>query len=253
MPESSKSGVRLADSFRDNLLIDRYAPCFSQMRGEKREYMRSENSEDVLTWNVFRSLGEIEPSLWLSPLFSKAFGSNAPAVNDETIVRLWERVRAPASLRTVQKDEGESEIDIMVESHRTVVFIEAKYRSDVSLRTTNNMNRDQIMRNLDVGSYWAAPRDFYFILLILNEARSPEGVRLLSEYRSDQPGLAGRLAHRGDGLSNLRGLGLLTWSDFAEQAAGLAADRALTESQRAIVGALADWLAFKGIGTSRPK
>ncbi|MBM4385699.1 MAG: hypothetical protein FJ091_20315 [Deltaproteobacteria bacterium] len=47
--ETTKSGVKVAKDFRSNLIIDRYAPAFAQMRASKREDMRSENSEDALT------------------------------------------------------------------------------------------------------------------------------------------------------------------------------------------------------------
>ncbi len=46
---TSKGGVRIAATFRDNLIIDRYDAGFLSMRGAKTEPMRSENSEDVLT------------------------------------------------------------------------------------------------------------------------------------------------------------------------------------------------------------
>jgi hypothetical protein len=61
----SPGRVRLANDFRDNLIIDRYDEALTSMRGSKREAMRSENSEDVVTWNVFRSLAQIDPALWL--------------------------------------------------------------------------------------------------------------------------------------------------------------------------------------------
>ena len=44
---NSASGVRLADDFRDNLIIDRYDPVFASMRAKKRDHMRSENSGSV--------------------------------------------------------------------------------------------------------------------------------------------------------------------------------------------------------------
>ena len=69
----SKSGVRLHDDFRDNLIIEQYHPDLASMRGSKRERLRSENSEDALTWNVFKSLGQIDPSFWLPRLRAKAF------------------------------------------------------------------------------------------------------------------------------------------------------------------------------------
>jgi hypothetical protein len=67
----SPSGVRLAGDFRDNLIIDRYDPLFLAMRAGKRSHMRSENSEDAVTWNVFRTLRQIDPTAWLPALASR--------------------------------------------------------------------------------------------------------------------------------------------------------------------------------------
>lgn len=52
----SKTVVRLADDYRDNWIIDRYDASLPKVSQQKVERLRSENSEDVLTWNVFRSL-----------------------------------------------------------------------------------------------------------------------------------------------------------------------------------------------------
>ena len=66
--EVTPSGVRLAKDFRNNLIIDRYDPVFVSMRPTKLKHLRSENSEDAITWNVFRSLRQISPTAWLRRL-----------------------------------------------------------------------------------------------------------------------------------------------------------------------------------------
>src|SRR5215210_6173022 len=120
----SKSGVRLYDAFRDNLIIDRYHPDLAVMRGEKREQLRSENSEDALTWNVFRSLAQIDPGFWLPLLRAKAFRDEAPAAIPQlATTHLWKEVQPPPSLRLHQKDEDPSEIDIVIETEVSVWFI----------------------------------------------------------------------------------------------------------------------------------
>src|SRR5688500_20153242 len=113
----SKSGVRLYDDFRDNLIIDRYDPTLARMRGSKRDKLRSENSEDALTWNVFRSLAQVDPSFWLPLLRAKAFPETAPvSVPQIVTTHLWKAVHPPPSLRLHQKDEDPSEIDIIIET-----------------------------------------------------------------------------------------------------------------------------------------
>jgi len=57
----SPSGVFIAADFRANLIIDRYDPVFADMRASKLKHLCGANSEDAVTWNVFRSLRQIAP------------------------------------------------------------------------------------------------------------------------------------------------------------------------------------------------
>jgi len=212
MTTITKSGVRLAADYRDNLIVDRYHPDLATMRGSKRERLRSENSEDALTWNVFQSLNQIDPGFWLPLLMQKAFPEAELPAPQMVIQRLWQDVAPPPSLRLHQGDEGPSEIDVVIETERIVWFIEAKFKSDISTGTTNNPERDQITRNLDVGSWYAGARDFYLALLILDECKSARGVEVVKSMRRSLP----RLAHRPDGLKNARPPACLRWSQVAE-------------------------------------
>ena len=74
----SPSGVWIEDDFRSNLSIGRYDPVFADMRASKLKHLRSVNSEDAVTWNVFRSLRQIAPEARLPPLWSRAFGPGVP-------------------------------------------------------------------------------------------------------------------------------------------------------------------------------
>ena len=210
----SASGVLVADDFRDNLIIDRYDPVFSRMRASKITHLRSENSEDAISWNVFRSLRQISPELWLPHIAEVAFGGEVFDQIDGATVELWKDVFPPLSLLR-EGDEGISEIDICIESADWVWFIEAKYTSDISVGTTTRSDRDQVLRNIDVGSFYAGRRDFYFALLCLDDGRSPKGVAAVEEYK-DMDYLRARLPHRRDPLDNVRQLGVIYWSDLAE-------------------------------------
>jgi hypothetical protein len=178
---SSASGVRIAADFRDNLIIDRYDPVFASMRAGKREHLRSENSEDAVTWNVFRSLRQVEPTAWLPALVDKALPDAELSFEVPIVVNLWSTVSPPPSLLLLG-DEGDSEVDVVIESPTWVWFIEAKYQSDISTRTTTRPLRDQVLRNIDVGSYYAGVRHFFFSLLIRAKERSPIGVEAVARY-----------------------------------------------------------------------
>lgn len=218
------------------------------MRGSKRSHMRSANSEDALTWNVFRSLRQLPPTLWLEELSRRGLGVRLEASAAELVLDLWVPVAPPPSLLRHQQDEGPTEADVVIESPDWVWFIEAKYRSDISVRTTATPTRDQVLRNLDVGSYYAGRRAFCFSLLVF-EGAAGEGLRRLAEYRALGKGLAERLPHRTDRLSNLQGMGALTWADTAT-ILSQAATRAQRDDEAGLARRAVAWLASKHIHAS---
>ena len=127
---------------------------------------------------------------------------------------LWLSVSPPPGL-LAGGDEGNSEIDVAIESPSWVWFIEAKYRSDIETGTKTRPERDQVLRNIDVGSYYARTRDFFFSLLVVSPETSPLGAAAVGEYSDFSKTRALLQAHRSDRLTNLRAVTLLTWLDMA--------------------------------------
>jgi hypothetical protein len=236
----SPSGVWVAHDFRSNLIIDRYDPVFADMRASKLKHLRSANSEDAVTWNVFRSLRQIAPEAWLPDLRHRAFPSAGVASDLNVTVRLWESVPPPLGL-LIDGDEGASEIDVLLESPTWVWFIEAKYRSDISIGTTTRPDRDQVLRNVDVGSYYAGVRQFFFSLLISSETTSPVGAQRIHEYANLEVPRRKLEPHRPDGLRNVRGIGQITWAQLAEVLAHASAT-APREDEQAYAGRALAWL-----------
>ena len=237
----SPSGVWIANDFRSNLIIDRYDPVFADMRASKTKHLRSANSEDAITWNVFRSLRQVDPVAWLPALWNEAFPAmGLPDNSRGVIVRLWESIEPPLGL-LADGDEGPSEIDVIIEAASWVWFIEAKYRSDISSGTKVRPDRDQILRNLDVGTHYAGVRQFFFSLLISSESRSPLGLQKLKEYQDVETVRAKLAAHRGDRLINLQGSGQLTWHQMAK-VLNYAQEKAVREDERCYAKRAWDWM-----------
>ena len=241
----SPSGVLIAADFRTNLIIDRFDPVFADMRASKLKHLRSANSEDAVTWNVFRSLRQIAPDAWMPALWRRAFPSIVCPTDLKAAVKLWESIRPPIGL-LAGGDEGASEIDVVIESSTWVWFIEAKYQSDISTGTTTRPERDQVLRNIDVGSYHAGVRQFFFTLLISSEAKSPLGAQRILEYANLSVPRAKLRAHRPDGVENLKAVGQLTWAALAAVLAE-ASTAALREDERAYATRAIAWLQERGL------
>ena len=212
----SATGVFLYDDYRANLIIDQDDPVFISMRDKKREHLRSENSEDAITWNTFRPLSKISPSVWYPLLFARAFPGMSAPTDDTPRIELWKQIAPPASLHHIGIREGSSEVDVLIESENQVWFIEAKYKSGVSRATTYSPGRNQVLRNIDVGSHYAGEREFFFCLLLLASKEAAGDEQLLRQYGADERALLDQLPHRTDGLGNLKGLGILYWTDMAD-------------------------------------
>jgi hypothetical protein len=161
-------------------------------------------------------------------------------------VHVWRSAAPPPGLLETG-DEGISEIDVVIESPSWVWFIEAKYRSDISSGTTTRPARDQVLRNIDVGSYYAGVRKFYFSLLIADPRRSPQGVEAVHTYSGNLDHVRDLLAaHRPDRLANLQEIALLTWADLGVvlQAARTCTER---EDERGYAARSLAWLETRGV------
>jgi|WetSurMetagenome_2_1015567.scaffolds.fasta_scaffold46647_2 hypothetical protein len=235
------SGVNVADDFRDNLIIDRYDSELDKIGGKKLRDLHSENSEDVVTWNVFRTLKQLDHSAWWPKLFQAAFHVRPPVPVERPEIKLWPLVSPPPRL---PHKEGQTQVDIMLGTSTLVWTLEAKYKSDIDMNVKYDSTRDQVLRNIDVGSHCAADKDYYFSLLYFSAENSPEGVKAVARYSATTVA-AERLAYRSDKLANVRGVSKLTWSDLAGVLA--ACREAVRPGERAFIDAALAWLAPKGI------
>ncbi|OOE14046.1 hypothetical protein [Fictibacillus arsenicus] len=211
----TKSGVFVFNDFRDNLIIDRYDPVFQGMRKSKLSALCSENSEDAITWNVFKTLEKINPRDWLPYLIKRAFNDEFENLDEDNIrIHLWKQLTPPDALSF---KEGKTEVDVIIESENFVWFIEAKYKSDISIRTKNNSMRNQIIRNIDIGLDYANDRPLLFSLLVLDEKHSPKGVSFIKELNHDWSKLSRFYPKRENNrIENILGVSVITWSEIED-------------------------------------
>jgi len=174
-------------------------------------------SEDLLTSNVFGILKNLEPNIWLPRLLGEAIkGRDLSYISFENLsFEFWKRYRPPINRKL---REGVSEVDLTISYKGGIIFIEAKYLAPVSLRTTHDKYRDQVIRYLDLAAYHylnypAGVKEFYFVLITDTE-RPPWA---FARYRQDRnirkgltgPGLFGLPMDTANTLS--KGLGWISW------------------------------------------
>jgi hypothetical protein len=137
----------------------------------KRQYAKSSNSEDALTWSCFDVLRNqpIEKIIQaLNEIFEDAYGDfkNAPVPDkfsfaDEENIEI--HIGKNYYATSVTED---TEVDASIETDSKLVFFEAKLYSKISL-PDEHTPYDQIIHKLRVGldTANASNREFYFIFL----------------------------------------------------------------------------------------
>lgn len=215
----------------------------AQKPQDMERILTSPQSEDWVTWNFFQLLNRRYPQTWWSHFLEVARRRNssltlyADARFGPPALNLWTRVPAP-TLYEVQSRirmsasgkpqwiqraahpapvEGISEIDISLESGQVMIFIEAKLGSDISMSTSYDPGRNQIIRNIDCVLERAGSRQPAFWMLVRDLQPTRSYVQLMQAYQADPGILARDLPHRD--LRQIReiaqNLTILLWSDFA--------------------------------------
>ena len=186
----SDSGVKVFVDFKDNLIVDPNDPViaaqarnwrFSKGKVKGLAYIGSENSEDALTWNVFKTLEKSNPESWFPEIFPQIILDKEEQFIDSGL-RFWDKYFPPM---TRPFPEGETHVDLTIETSHKLIFVEAKYQADISSSTKHDPNRDQIIRNIDVGS-WAGKKRakvFYFVLLTLKA--NTDSIDKFNHYKSN--------------------------------------------------------------------
>jgi hypothetical protein len=243
VPPAAKAAVSVAAS-QPVLNLDRLQDTSKGRKAQDMErILHSPNSEDWVTWNFFQILQTQYPSGWFGHIVAAARRRNPELVfpfDDCSLptLKLWAAVCAPrlyemqsrARMRTSGNPawvaraempdpvEGSSEIDIVLDHEKYLLYVEAKLGSDISLSTSHDPERNQIARNIDCVIEQAGPRSPLFWMLVRDEDPSRAYVQLMRSYRRDPGLLAAALPHRDpETLRRLaQNLTILLWSDFAE-------------------------------------
>ena len=162
----SDIGVKVFVDFKDNLIVDPNDPVIAKQ---------------ALTWNVFKTLAKSDPETWFAEILPPIILDQDEQFIDSGL-RFWDKYYPPM---TRPFPEGETFVDLTIETSRKLIFAEAKYQSDISSSTKHDPDRDQIIRNIDVGT-WAAKKwgkEFCFVLLTLKT--NTFSIDKLLDYKSN--------------------------------------------------------------------
>ena len=195
-------------------LAERFAPSIA----EGLPKVLSENSEDARTWYYFSPLLSDVPQRTrvLTQLFRQSFFAAVPPqvfkdIPDATL-QFWPKLPPPTSRPKV---EGESEPDLLIRlGQSAVVFVEAKCHSPVSEFTNFDRDRDQVIRLIDTGSWYARQHgyDCSCVLVLQYGDAQINAEKIVNRYAGQPEAIQKALPYRDD----------LTEADYNQLARALA-------------------------------
>lgn len=191
--------------------LDKLAETYS--RGKVRGLPRilSENSEDARTWHYFSPLlrDGAERTRVLEGLLTHSFPEAVSphlldAIPSAELI-LWQNLSPPP---TRPQREGASEPDVLIRlGNQGLVLVEAKYRSDVSERTTYDETRDQVIRLIDIGSWYARQEGLQdrdtghynsFVVVLQYGDAQTNAEEVVDRYRGNPEAIERALHYRSD-------------------------------------------------------
>lgn len=208
---------------------------------DMRRILLSPNSEDWVTWNAFAAVEELAPNTWWRHFVALAKNENPSLImldrwEEQPEVSFWKCITAPREYESASRArmresgnsefvsrsekpgpvEGESEIDISIRNKSLTLIVEAKLGSDISLRTTYDPDRNQIVRNIDCLLDDAGNTAPMFWMLVRDAGAGRSYRQLLHLYREHPSKLADALPHRNELALNAiaQRLSIVLWKDF---------------------------------------
>ncbi len=225
------------------ILLDHH-PDLARRPEAKPGRIDTGNLSAALAWNVFRTLELIAPAFWLRRFRARLDVPTPLAPVGQTLsVRLWAALPTPG-------ERGQLEpvcVDALVESETAVYGVMTFAGSDLELGDSTRARPDAILRTIDAASWHAGVRDCYVAFVTTSCADSPVGSGLIDRYRGSRDALLRRLPHRRDGLTNVRGIGRMTWRDVAGIIQDCAGSESLTDLERFAARRTGRWLDSLGI------
>jgi hypothetical protein len=195
-----------------------------------------------VTWNLLNLLTAQRPDQWWTQMVSAAQTANPRlqiliSEQDQPRLEFWRTVPSPAAYekasrmrmrqssdpgvaarsRVLKPVEGLSEIDVVISTNRHLVFIEAKLGSDISMCTTYDPCRNQIIRNIDCLLESAAGREPMFWMFVRDSAPRRAYCQMVDAYRRNPETLVGELPHRDPEVLRkvAQNISVIRWHDLA--------------------------------------
>jgi hypothetical protein len=200
----------------------------------------------ALTWNVFRTLELLPPAFWLRRLHAYLRGA-APGAAAQTVnVTLWRELPLPPAQR-IDGARPAVVIDVAIETEYAVWAFMTATAKDTRWFEGDPGRADISAQMIAAASWLAGTRDCHIGLIQSTRGDTVSETAAVHRYSRSRDSLSLRAGSRPDSLRNVRGVGLLRWTQLASILQDCVQATVLTDIERALALNALSWLGQVGV------
>jgi hypothetical protein len=235
---------------REQIVIAPHHPDCLRRPPVRPGAVEKDRFDQTLLWNTFRTLELLPPAFWLRRLQARLCMDWFPEAPQTVRVDLWRSLTLPP---THHLDGAKPHVvaDVMVETEHavwTLMLGDHDPRRVVSDAPTI----DSAAWLIDCASWYAGTRDCSFGVISRESADQDPGAALVERYFRSKESLRLRSHSPGNRLSNVRGVGSLSWTDLAAILKDCEQADVLTVIERTLALNALTWLGRVGISQEIP-
>jgi hypothetical protein len=227
------------DAFR--LLVSPYHPDTLRDPSSGPEATSSDRLRHALTWNVFKTLEQIAPSVWMRPLVARATGlpdgyASAPQV---TAVTCWSTLHPAPNAMLRRGRRRNVPFGAIVDTDDTVVTFLTPSPTEMLDTVLSETSEGGLLDVAEATAYLAGTRSAYVSVVLPAEVEEEVWARRV-QRRAER--VSRLLSSRWRSPENLRGMGATTWSALHELLSEIAHSRFISRTEQRFAMAAADWM-----------
>lgn len=232
--------TRLTDEERLRFVIASHHPDRLRRPAAAMGVLCEEAFQQVLAWNVFRTLELVSPSFWLRRFHLRLTGEPSVVASQIARVHLWQRLPLPP----IQRIDGERPdvvVDVLIETEHAVWTLIV----DSPARTV--MDSDAMAAVLDAGSWFAGLRPLYCGVIESTTGNASPGSVLHDRYSRSRDSARLQSATRGPSTPTRAHWGAIRWSGMAALLQDCSEAANLPSIERALARNALEWLRRVGV------
>lgn len=229
----------MQDAYR--FLVSPYHPDTLRYPAPGPVITPSERLRHALTWNVFKTLEQIAPTVWMRPLIARSVGlpDGYDSAPQTTAVTCWSTLEpAPSAMLRRGRRCGVA-TSAIVDTDDTVLTFVAPAPADLLARVLSETAEDGLLDLAEATAYLAGTRSAYVSVVLPIESHEEIWA---ARVRRRAERVHRILNASGRGPANIRGIGVTTWAALHELLSEIGASRFISKSEQKCALTTADWM-----------